>query len=171
MEINIEWEKLLFSGKYQLFASDKIVGSLFFKNWKRESNGELMGIKLIFRTKWFFGTKVKIYHPDNPKPIGFIQYNKGFLRNAAVIQYDDKSFDWSFKSPWSSKWTVTDGTRVRVSSKNNSLKGNLTITDPEVPLVLSALLISRYYKDSNTSIFTILFAGSTVAKFLFDMLS
>jgi hypothetical protein len=169
MDIDIVWEKLLFSGHYQFAAKDKVVGKLQFKRWKRESEGELMGITVRFQADGLFRKKTYMYLGEESKPFGAIYYNKGLFTNSATIKYNDNTYDWTFKNPFSTKWVVKDATSVRIRSKTNTLKGKLKITEPEAPLILASLLVSRYFKDSNTSILTVLFAGSAVFRFLLEM--
>jgi hypothetical protein len=166
MEIILYWEKLLFSGNYQLSAKDKQVGSFRFKRLSRASVGELMGIKVRFEADGFFRKKTYMFYGDDAKAFGVINHDRGLLTNAATVRYNENSYEWNFKNPVSSKWEVKDGTSVRIKSKTTSLKGKMKISQPEAPLILASLYVSRYYKDSNANILTVILAGSAVFQFL-----
>lgn len=150
MNVDIVWEKLLFSSKYQFQIKNEKVGKISFNSWKNSATGELLNRVLTFKTKGIFIPRTRMVDTESGLIFGSIKYHSGFFRNSATIIYDDKTFEWKQRGFWSSKFDVTDGDGVRISGKTNKLKGIFETTNPEVPLVLSTIIINRYYRGKNT---------------------
>ncbi|KPP95233.1 MAG: hypothetical protein HLUCCA01_04930 [Bacteroidetes bacterium HLUCCA01] len=168
MVIELDWEKSLLSNKFTFIIKNENVGSYRYGLFKDNAEGELLNRSLRFRQNGILRKHTRIINPDNDEIIGIIKLRPGLFKNKADITLDGEHYSWSSKSTWSSKWELRDESSVRVAGNNNSLRGKFQVTQPNVPLILSAMYISRNFKDSNR-FFTLLFVLPPVLQYLFRL--
>lgn len=168
MVIDLEWEKSLLSNKFTFIIKNERVGSYRYGLLKDNAEGELLNRPLSFRKKGLLRIHTKIINPDTDQVIGIIKLRPGLFKNKADITIDGDHYSWSSVATWSSKWELRDEESVRVAGNNNSLRGKFQVTQPNVPLILSAMYISRNFKDSNR-FFTLLFVVPPVLQYIFRL--
>ena len=151
MNIELSWEKDIFSRNYTLLNERKLCGYL-----KRDflSQSAIAGINnevYSFKTSGVFTKTTIVYDMETYKNLAVITYDQ--WRSGAILSVGNRVLYFKYNNLLQTKWELSETGGEHISCSASLNKGCINSSTDESVLLLSGLLVSDYYKESQTSLF------------------
>ena len=143
--MSLRWEASVTGGEFRIFREKIIAGILKVSLVKGDAYGELNGFMLRFKNKGFWNRTTQILDIEGVRELGGISYN--FWKGTAVVDYEDKTYHWQYKTWRRQKWQLLDGNEV-IGYESTSLwkgTGNIDNAYLSPALVLTGLFIHSHF--------------------------
>ena len=145
----------VFGSTITISSEGREVGQLTGSAWSQSKTGMLNDKKYLFEISGFFRQEATVISPDDRSIVGKIDFNSWHTKGQITI--GDRTYQWSYKDIFNTKWEVMDGAIPVMQGKFSLSKGEVTSELADELLVLSGVFIANFYLQSMIAIFVLLF--------------
>lgn len=155
MSKTLHWKKGIWSNRYEIFDSKKLIGKLKEGTWTQNAEGWINGKKYCFKTTGFFTQTTQITDNESNAIIGKISYNSWKTR--ADIEINNAVLHWKYDNIWNTKWSLYTSENTLVNFQGSYTKGSIEFDEADYLLVLTGLFITNYYRQTYIAIMVAVF--------------
>ncbi|MFN8240469.1 MAG: hypothetical protein U0X39_06910 [Bacteroidales bacterium] len=145
----LDWKRKFFSGTYDLYSGENIVGFIRMKAFSFTSTAELNSRRLLFKTKGFWKKLTEIANPDDESVMGKITFNN--WKESGTIEYDNVVYDWKWENFWKTRLVIMNQGETLIKYSVSAFKGKIDIMKYDETLILSGMHIINYIRRSRAA--------------------